>query len=48
MTLYWQVRRPELFRNLKEQLQKLYPTLRFIERGEQVIVKGAFPIIDEG
>lgn len=44
----WQRARPELFRLLQERLRAEFPELYLIQRGEVVVVRGTFPLVDGG
>lgn len=44
----WHRARPDDVDALREELQALYPTLHVLEPRDKVVVRGSFPVLDEG
>lgn len=48
MSQPWHVQRPELLERMKSDVEKAFPSLRFVESGEKVQAKGSFPLSEAG
>src|SRR5438034_11558651 len=44
----WHRANPDTFERLKEQIAWEYPELHFVERGDQLLLNGIFPIAENG